>query len=114
MLIRSGFFALALAAAVATPALADPSGATAATERVTYDDLNLASPSGAKVLSERIRAAANQVCDWGGMQTTEEFSKSGQCFRRAFADGERQMNQLIASRSSGAAVGATALIISAK
>jgi len=114
MLITKGFFAAALVAATAVSAMPDSSGAVAATERVTYADLDLGSPAGEAALVRRIEAAANRVCDFGGMQTMDDFSKSGRCYRRAIGDGQKQMNQVIAARSAGSVLAASALIITAK
>lgn len=114
MLIIKGFFAAAIVVATAASAMPDSSGAVAATERVTYADLDLGSPAGQAALLRRMEAAANRVCDYGGMQTMEDFSKSGQCYRRAIGDGKQQMNQLVAARSAGSVLAASALTISAK
>jgi len=114
MFIRSGIFAAALMLGTAAWALPNQSGATVASERVTYDDLDLESQSGDAALLRRIRAAANRVCDFGGMQTMEDFSKSGRCYRAAVSDAQRQMKQLMAARSLGHVLAASTLIIRAK
>jgi UrcA family protein len=84
------------------------------TEQVTYADLDLASATAQATVQQRIRAAADRVCDLGGMQAMEDFSASSNCFRKAVADGFRQMDQAVAAKRGGAVVAASALIITAK
>jgi UrcA family protein len=114
-MIKSTILAVTLvlgAGAVAKPigpALGPP------TERVMYDDLNMSSTSAQAVLAKRIRTAANRVCEFGGMQTMEEFALSTNCYTRAVKDGLQQEDRLIAARASGgAALAASALIITAR
>jgi UrcA family protein len=110
---KSGLLAVVLS--IASAALAQPQTATAVrTEQVTYDDLDVGSSAGQATVQKRIRAAADRVCDLGGMQALDDFSASSNCFRRAVADGLRQMGRVMAARRGGTFVAASALIITAK
>jgi UrcA family protein len=83
------------------------------TEQVTYSDLNLATAAGQSALERRIRGAAGRVCDFGGTQELEAFSASYRCYRTALSDGLHQMNEVVvASKSSGNVLAASALVIS--
>lgn len=104
---------LTLGLVFATVAVAAPQPA-ARSERVAYDDLNLASTAAQSTVQLRIRAAANRVCDLGGMQALNDFGASSNCFRKAVADGLRQMDRVVAAKRGGAVMAATALIITAK
>lgn len=59
--IASLLAAIALSAACAGVASADPASRTTS-ERVSYGDLNLSSPAGARILKTRLNAALDRVC----------------------------------------------------
>ena len=105
-----------LAAVVSSAAVAQPEdpSVTPRSERVAFADLDLASAAGQTALQRRIQGAADRVCDVGGMMDVEQFLESTACYRTAYADGIRQMRQIVASRSSGAAMIASALVIGRK
>jgi len=107
---------LILAAAVSTAAVAQPEdpSVTPRSERVAFADLDLGTAAGQTVLQRRIQSAADRVCDVGGMMDVEQFLESTACYRTAFADGIRQMRQIVATRSNGAVIAASALVIGRK
>jgi UrcA family protein len=113
-MIKSGPLAVVLAFASGAVAQPPATQTPVRTEQVTYADLDLTSTTGQATLQQRIRAAADRVCDMGGMQTMEDFSASSNCFRKAVADASRQMDQAVAAKRGGAVLAAAALIITAK
>ena len=113
-MLKSGIVALALTLALGTAAAAAAPQAPLATESVTFADLDLNSAAGQKTLRHRIEIAAGNVCDLGGMAQMEDFLQSTACFRAAYRNGIRQMQQVVASRAGGAAIAASALVISRK
>lgn len=111
MIIRSGLFAMTLI--FGTGAVAQPTDAQkATTESVTFTDLDLDSKEGQSALLRRIEGASDRVCDMGGMQSMDDFSQWGRCYRAALGDGRRQMDALIAARQSGVIFGASLLVVS--
>ena len=112
--MKSTVLTLALVLATAANAQSPAADPEARSERVAYADLDLASAAAQSTVEQRIRAAADRVCDLGGMQTLEDSSASSSCFQNALADGLRQMDQLVAAKRSGAVVAASALIINRK
>ena len=113
-MMKSAIFAATLA--IAPAAIASPPQVNAAprSEQVSYTDQDLDSPSGQSALRSKIRSAADRVCDLGGTPNLEDFGKSADCYRAAMKSGLKQMNQLIASRRSGATFAAATLIITAR
>jgi UrcA family protein len=95
-------------------AQAEPRQAGPRTERVSYADLNLTSRSGTASLERRVREASGRVCEMGGTQTLDEFAISSRCYSTAVADGLRQMNEVVATKNSGAILAATALTITGR
>ena len=100
----------------ATGAMAQPRSAETPlqSEQVSYADLNLDSKSGQAVLRHRIVVAAGRVCDTGGMLSMEDFTVTARCYRAAYDDGLRQMNDAVAAKASGAVLTATAIVITGK
>jgi UrcA family protein len=112
--MKSAVLTLALVLATAASAQAPAADAAARSEQVAYADLDLSSAAAQPAIEERVRAAANRVCDLGGMQALEDFSASSNCFRKAVAGGLHQRDQLVAAKRGSAIVAASALIINAK
>ena len=112
MLIKGAIVAMAIV--LGTPAFPQPNHAEteAATERVAYVDLDLGSQAGEAALLRRIRAASSRVCDVGGMQTMDDFSLWGRCYRSAVAHGSYQMRQVLAAHNSRAMITASAIVVS--
>jgi len=54
------------------------------------------------------------VCDTGGMLSMEDFVVTAQCYRLAYEDGNRQVDRVIAANRTGAALAASAIVVSAK
>ena len=98
--------------ATASAVHSEPRQAVPRTEQVGYADLDLASKGGDAALARRIRGASDRVCDIGGMQTLEDFDIASRCYSAAVADGQRQMNHVIAARKSGPMLAGAALTIS--
>ena len=111
MLVLAATFALGTGPALAKPIVVYPD---LRTERVSYADLNLASAEGRARLEQRIRGAADRVCDVGGKPTLAEFSTRGSCFTAAVRDGLSQMDKAIAGNGIGGTTTAAVLAISAK
>ena len=114
MLVRSAIFAISLA--LGSGAIAEPNGhgTPVPSELITYSDQDLNSPSSRAALRHRIEAAASRVCDDGGMQVMEDFVVYSRCYTAARWDGLRQLDRLVASHGTGAAVAASAVIITRK
>ncbi len=95
MLARSISALAAAGLMLATPALAQDSGSVS----VNTADLDLSSASGRAALDQRVRKAANQICDNGssGMHMTLEFAT---CRNSILASANQQVTQL-ASRNDG-------------
>ena len=113
-MIKSGSLVVVLAFASGAVAQPPATQTPVRSEQVTYADLDLASTTGQATVRQRIRAAADRVCDVGGMQTMDDFSASSRCFSKAVADGIRQMDQAVAAIRGGAVLAGAALIITAK
>jgi len=113
-MIKSGPLAVVLAFATGAVAQPPTTQTPVRTEQVTYADLNLASTTGQAIVQQRIRAAADRVCDLGGMQTMNDFSASSRCFSKAVADGSRQLGQAVAAKRGGAVLAGAELIITTK
>ena len=113
-MLKSGILTLVLVGSTATVAAAAAPQAPLATESVTFSDLDLSSAVGQKMLRRRIEVAAGNVCDFGGMAQMEDFLQSAACYRAAYQDGIHQMQQVVAARAGGAAIAASALVISRK
>lgn len=113
-MLKSGIVALGLTLALGTAAAAAAPEAPLATESVAFSDLDLNSAAGQKMLRHRIEVAAGNVCDLGGMAQMEDFLVSTACYRAAYHDGIRQMQQVVAARASGATMAVSALVISRK
>ena len=111
---KSGFLAVILTFASGAVAQPPTVGPPVRSEIVTYTDLDFASAASQSTVQQRIRAAADRVCDLGGMQTMEEFNASSNCFAKAVADGLRQLDKAVAAKRGGAVVAASALVITAK
>lgn len=114
MLIKGTTFAILLVLATGAAAQSGDEDQTPAAEQVTYGDLNLNSPANQAILRHRIQAAAGRVCDVGGMQSMQDFIVYSHCYSAAYMDGIRQMNRVVAARSAGTAVAASALVIARK
>jgi UrcA family protein len=113
-MMKSGL--LILTSLLATGVAAQPSrpDASPRTEQVTLADLNLAQASAQATVQGRIRAAADRVCDVGGMQALDDFTASSNCYRRAVADGYRQLDRMIAATRTGAVIAASAIVVGAR
>ncbi|HXO14916.1 MAG TPA: UrcA family protein [Steroidobacteraceae bacterium] len=85
---------------------ADPSGARSVT--VSYRDLNLSSIEGATALYQRIKRAANHVCDEPGAGIAH-FQEWKSCYQAAIADAVAKVNTpLLTAVSSGKSKESTA------
>jgi UrcA family protein len=113
-MLKSGILIVALAFSTPTLAAAAAPEAPLARESVTFSDLDLGSAAGQRTLRHRIEVAAGNVCDLGGMAQMEDFLESAACYRTAYQDGIRQMQQLVAARAGDAAIAASALVITRK
>lgn len=76
-------------------ASAQPAEQQMPVERVRVADLNLASSEGRARLDERLRAAANRVCEVGGSQDLWTFRFSRKCVESALANAKRQRDRII-------------------
>ena len=85
-LIATAIFG-ALASTFSAVSAADPSSASIT---VKYADLNIASPSGARVLYERIRAAAQNACNYFWFKTDADEAR---CLQNTIAKAVTQVNQ---------------------
>ena len=81
--------------------------------RVSFADLNLHSPSGRTLLQRRIRGAADDLCFEDGILPLQVRLQRHACFNAVVADGNRQLDELLAAPASGSALAATALTIAA-
>jgi len=59
---------------------------------VKYADLNINTPAGAAALLQRIRFAADRVCDFGGTRDLSVFAIVRACTTRAIADAVATVN----------------------
>jgi UrcA family protein len=83
----------------ATPApAADPSGPRSVT--VSYRDLNLSTIEGATALYQRLRHAANSVCDEPGTGIAH-FQEWKSCYQAAIADAVAKVNSPLLIAVSG-------------
>ena len=106
MIMIASAFALSAASAGAQ----DLSSAPA--QHVGYSDLDLGSTAGRAALQQRIRGAAARVCTTeSGKQNLQENLASRVCYRSSVADGFHQMDRVLASRQSGAAMAAAITIV---
>lgn len=100
------------------PALAEPVVVRAQPQQlqtvyVGFADLNLASMADRERLRKRINRAAAHVCDYSyGPTTLYEYREARGCLRTSRADGYRQMERLLAIRSAGLALAASAVAVS--
>jgi UrcA family protein len=106
---RSSFWSAALtsAACLAGAAQADAADAPRSTT-VSYRDLNLSTIAGATVLYQRLRHAAEWVCDERGTGL-ERYRIWHSCYRAAIADAVAKVNsplvtQLYSGKSKEAGV----------
>ena len=81
--------------------------------RVSFADLNLDSRSGKAKLQRRIRSAAGELCLEDGILPLQVRLQRHACFYAVVADGNHQLDELLAARASGSAIAATALTIAA-
>ena len=114
MLVRSAFFAIAIALGSGAIAQQKDQETPVPSERITYSDQDLSSSVSQAALRHRIEAAASRVCDAGGMQTMEDFAVYSRCYSAARWDGLRQLDRLVADRGRAPVVAASALIVSRK
>jgi UrcA family protein len=86
-----GLFATAIFGALVSSfsavSAADPSSASIT---VKYADLNIASPSGARVLYERIRAAAQNACNYFWFKTDADEAR---CLQNTIAKTVTKVNE---------------------
>jgi UrcA family protein len=83
------------------------------TERVSYADLDISSEAGLGTLKGRIHAAANRVCASNQSEPLQASLESLGCYRRAMTDSMAQLDRVLAARSSGAAIAAATITVSA-
>jgi UrcA family protein len=76
-----------LASSFSAVSTADPSSASVT---VKYADLNIASPPGARVLYERIRAAAQNACNYFWFETDADEAR---CVQNTIAKAVAKVNQ---------------------
>ena len=81
---------------------------------VSYSDLNLSSGAGQSQLVHRIRAAASDLCFEGNKEEVKFAMARRACYSTALNGGLKQMNDAIAARTSGTALGAATLVISGR
>jgi UrcA family protein len=86
-------------------------GKPSPSKTVSYDDLNLASEAGKASLTQRIRAAARELCLEDGVQPLDTAIPRRACFKHAVSDGNQQMATAIAARKAGGATAAAVLVI---
>lgn len=108
---------LVAACLMSSPVLAEPVVVRAnpdelPTARVSFADLNLSSAAGQKELRERIGRAAADVCFFSsGTVSLYQYIAERGCFRTARADGFRQMERVLESRSLGLAIATSSIVI---
>lgn len=93
--MRMGLAAFATACGIAlsgTPALADVT-AEPLSKVVNYADLDLNHPPGVKVLYERLRSAAQGVCQPFEGRTLKQVGDSRACFDQAMARAVKDVNK---------------------
>jgi UrcA family protein len=96
----------------ARPAAAENYAATSASDpraTISAADLDLASPAGLARLNDRIRGAAAKLCLTNDVEPVETRLARAQCFRSAMSSGERQLQQMNASRSASTKVATSGL-----
>jgi UrcA family protein len=90
---------IALAATLATPAIAQDWGNQPHTVQVSYGDLNLNSAQGIAALDRRIDAAVGRFC--GAPMNLSEYSHVRKCRAAAFASARSQRTVVLAQAQSG-------------
>lgn len=93
--------ALALGAALSTPAIAAPDPEQPRTMTIDYADLDLSAGAGQRQLDRRIGTAAKKVCAIPGVSTREESRQVSRCVRAAMAGAQPMRNTVLAGRSRG-------------
>ena len=78
-----------------SPSVALPAPDGAPAEAVPLDDLNLARADDLKRLVERIKAAAQDVCQRQGIEVLRRLQQERECRDIAFARGMAQVQSLI-------------------
>ena len=96
--VAAGF----IAGSLATPASADPSRSTdpAASEQISYADLDLSSAAGQRHLKDRISFAAYRLCLVVSPASPSPAIADPLCFRRAMSEGLAQMQRVVAAAES--------------
>ena len=84
------FIAAAILGALSATSTASAADPRPVSVTVKYADLNLASPTGARVLYGRIRAAAQNGCDYFWFKTD---SDEAQCLQSAIASAVTRINR---------------------
>ncbi|MFC7537389.1 UrcA family protein [Sphingomonas sp. GCM10030256] len=108
----------AVLATLSSAALAQPPVIVEATrfpqERVSFADLNLTTEGGVDSLRWRVRGAADRVCNSNSIEVLDTRLKAMRCYRGAISAGFSDIDRIVASRRSGAALAATALVVRAR
>jgi UrcA family protein len=86
--LRIGFAAVAVWTALATVSRADDLRQV----RVSYADLNVQTEAGAAVLFQRIRSAAERVCEVAGTRDLGQLTQVKACTDHAIAGAVEQIN----------------------
>jgi UrcA family protein len=88
-----------IAGSLATPARADPSRSTgpAASEQISYADLDLASVGGQRHLKDRISFAVYRLCLVVSPASPSPAIADPRCYRKAMTEGLSQMQRAIAT-----------------
>lgn len=112
--MKTAFVLLCAAAVLGRSANAEPVLVTIEalpSERVSFADLNLGSVAGQKALKNRIRGAAERVCDSAAGRAFQSYLITHSCFMSSYTDGLRQMDRVLDRRTRGSAITAAVLTI---
>ena len=89
-------------------------GSVAPTARVSLAGLDLDSSSGQSQADDRIRAAANGLCNSSALEPVDVRMARKACHRSALDSGRKELQRLVASKAIGPSEVATTITISAR
>lgn len=104
---------LSILLAMSAPAVAEHVIVTAnpaPSATVSTGDFNLASAAGLAAVKHRIRAVAADLCLTNAVEPVDIRMARAKCFRAAVADGNRQIERMVAARGA-APMDAVAVIL---
>jgi UrcA family protein len=102
--MKTALISLAALALVSTAAHSTPIVVTSQpvpTAHVSFADLNLDSEQGRAALEQRVRAAAESLCNTDGDRTLDAILGGRSCYDAAVASGLRQVDKIVQQRVTG-------------